>query len=245
MAIVNDTFASRYWPGANVIGKRVRLIDGDQPWVEIVGVAATHKYRMLSEAATEFVYFPWAQNPSNDTTVLVETTGDPAAAAVPLRSAVRDIDRNMPVLSVRTMADFFRASSVGVTNVIVRIVGGMGSMGLALALVGLYGLVAYSVSRRTREIGIRVAVGANPDSVLKMVLRQGLVLALSGIVAGLVGTVAISGLLRAAFPFEDAGNLDISTYVVVVPSLLAITLVAAYIPARRASRIDPLMALRE
>jgi ABC-type antimicrobial peptide transport system permease subunit len=245
VAIVNDTFASRYWPGADALGKRFRLTDGNQAWVEIVGVAATHKYRALSEAATEFVYFPWAQNPSNDATVLVETEADPAAAATPLREVVRSIDRNMPVLSLRTMEDFFRASSVTFTTVIVRIVGGMGSMGLALALIGLYGLVAYSVSRRTREIGIRVAVGANPRSVLRMVLRHGLVLALSGTAVGLLGSIAMRGLLRAVFPFEDAGNLDISTYALVVPALVAITLVAAYIPARRASRIDPLMALRQ
>jgi ABC-type antimicrobial peptide transport system permease subunit len=121
----------------------------------------------------------------------------------------------------------------------------MGSMGLVMAIVGLYGLVAYSVSRRTREIGIRVAVGAHPFSVLRMVLRQGLLRAVSGIVVGSIGSVAMRGLLRAAFPFPNANNLGLTTYLVVVPTLLVITLLAAYIPARRASRIDPLMALRE
>jgi predicted permease len=245
VAIVNDTFASRYWPGMNAVGKRFRLIEGDSPWVEVIGVAAHHKYRALSEPATEFVYFPWAQNPSNDTTLLVETTADPAQTASPLRAAVRDIDRNMPVLSVRTMEDFFLASSVTFTTLIVKIVGGMGSMGLVLAIVGLYGLVAYSVNRRTREIGIRVAVGANPSSVLRMVLRQGLLLSVSGVVVGLIGSAAIRGLLGAAFPFDDVSNLDVTTYLVVVPTLLAITLLAAYIPARKAARIDPLMALRQ
>ena len=245
VAIVNETFASRYWPGANAVGKRFQLIDGDRPWVEVVGVAATHKYRALSEAATEFVYYPWAQDPADDTTMLVETSGDPAATAPPLRAVVRGIDSNMPVLSVRTMEDFFRASSVTFTSVIVRVVFGMGSMGLTLAMIGLYGLVAYSVSRRTREIGIRVAVGANPHSVLAMVLRHGALLSFSGTLMGLLGSVATRGALRAVFPFEDAGNLDLSTYLIVVPALLAITLTAAYIPARRASRIDPLMALRQ
>jgi predicted permease len=245
VAIVNDTFASKYWPGANAIGKRFQMNDGDRPWVEVVGVAATHKYRALSEAATEFVYYPWAQSPANDTTMLVETADDPAATAQPLRTVVRGIDSNMPVLSVRTMEDFFQASSVTFTSVIVRIVFGMGSMGLALAMIGLYGLVAYSVSRRTREIGIRVAVGANPHSVLAMVLRHGALLSIGGTLMGLLASVATRGALRAVFPFEDAGNLDVSTYLIVVPALLAITLTAAYIPARRASRIDPLMALRQ
>lgn len=246
VAIVNDTFASKYWPGGNAVGKRFRLIEGDQqPWVEVVGVAVTHKYRALSEAATEFVYYAWAQTPSNDTTMLVETAGDPAATAQPLRAAVRGIDSNMPVLSLRTMEDFFQASSVTFTSVIVRVVFGMGSMGLALAMIGLYGLVAYSVSRRTREIGIRVAVGANPQSVLAMVLRHGALLSVGGTLMGLLASLAIRGALRAAFPFEDAGSLDVSTYLIVVPALLAITLLAAFIPARRASRIDPLMALRQ
>jgi len=245
VAIVNDTFASHYWPGMNPIGKRFRLVEGDEPWIEVVGVAARHKYRAMSEAATEFVYFPWAQNPSNDTTLLVETRTDPAQMAAPLRAAVRDIDRSMPVLAVRTMEDFFLASSVTFTTLIVRIVGGMGSMGLMLALVGLYGLVAYSVNRRTREIGIRVAVGANPASVLRMVLRQGLALSLSGVAVGLVGSAATRGLLRAVFPFDDTGNLALTTHLVVVPTLLAITLLAAYIPARKAARLDPLMALRQ
>lgn len=151
----------------------------------------------------------------------------------------------MPVLAVRTMEGFFQASTVIFSTVIVRIITGMGSMGLALALIGLYGLVAYSVSRRTREIGIRVAVGANPHAVLRMVLRHGLLLALCGTVAGMLGSIVMRGAMRAVFPFEDVANLDSTTYVLVVPALFVITLFAAYVPARRAARIDPLMALRQ
>jgi predicted permease len=245
VAIVNETFAARYWPGADAIGKRIRLTDKDGALAEVVGIAANHKYRSLAEAPVEFVYFPWAQDPSNDTTLLVHTTGEPEATAAPLRQAVLSLDRRMPVLAVRTMEDFFQATTVIFSTVIVRIIAGMGAMGLALALIGLYGLVAYSVSRRTREIGIRVAVGANPHAVLRMVLHHGLLLALCGTVAGLLGSLAMRSVLRAVFPFEDATNLDLTTHLIVVPALFVITLVAAYIPARRASRIDPLMALRQ
>jgi predicted permease len=245
VAIVNETFAARYWPGKDVIGRRFHLTDDARSQVEIVGVAVTHKYRAVSEAPTEFVYFPRLQAPSMLNTILVATETDPAALAAPLRSAVRAIDQNMPVFDVRTLDNLYSGNAVGLTTLLVELIGGMGSMGLVLALVGLYGLVAYSVSRRTREIGIRVAVGANPSSVLRMVLRHGLLLAVGGIVVGLLGSLATRGLLSAAFPFPNAINLGLTTYVVVVPLLLAVTLAAAYIPARRAARIDPLLALRQ
>jgi ABC-type antimicrobial peptide transport system permease subunit len=151
----------------------------------------------------------------------------------------------MPVFDVRTMDDLYSRSAVGLTRLLVETVGGMGSMTLTMAIIGLYGLVAYSVSRRTREIGIRMAAGAHPSSVLQMVLRHGLLLAIGGILAGSIGSVAILGVLRAAFPFPNASHLGLVTYAVVVPALLIITLLAAYGPARRASRIDPLMALRQ
>jgi predicted permease len=244
VAVVNQSFAARYWPQQDPVGKRVRLTEDDQTWVQVVGVAANHKYRALLEGRTAFVYYPQRQRPANDNTILVHTESDPALLAATLRDAVGAIDPNVPTLDVRTMEEFYYASSVTFTHLIVGIIGGMGLIGLVLAMVGLYGLVAYTVSRRTREIGVRIAVGANPSSVLRMVLRYGLLLAVGGVVAGLTGSVAMSGLLRAIFPFPDAERMRLTTYFLVVPALLAITLLAAYIPARRAARIDPLMALR-
>ena len=123
------------------------------------------------------------------------------------------------------------------------VVGTMGLLGLSLALVGLYGLVAYSAARRTREIGIRMAIGAPSASVLRMVLRHGLALATAGVVAGVIGSVAVGGLIRSVFP--NAGLIDFTTYLLVVPVLVAITMLAAWVPARRAARIDPLVALRQ
>ena len=179
-----------------------------------------------------------------NTTLLVETSGDPATLAAPLREAVRGIDPNMPIFDLRTMTEFYAASTVTFSNLIVRVVGGMGSMGLVLAMAGLYGLVAYSVSRRTREIGIRMAVGAKPGAIMRMVLRHGLLLAVGGTIIGVLASAAFGGVLRAVFPFPHVATFDPITYLVVVPALLATTLLAASIPARRAARIDPLRAIR-
>lgn len=246
VAVVNETFASRYWPGVSPIGRRFQLLEGNaKVSMQIVGVAANTRIRTLSEGPTEFVYYSRRQVLAPDTTILVHTENEPASIAGPLRAAVQVIDPNVPVFGVRTMDEFYRASSVTLTNLLIHVVGGMGSMGLALAIVGLYGLVAYSVSRRTREIGIRMAVGARAGAVLLMVMRQGLVLAGAGTVLGVLAVAATTGLLRAAFPFPDVPRVDVTTYLLVVPTLFAVTLLAAYIPARRAARIDPLRALRQ
>ena len=175
---------------------------------------------------------------------MVHTSGDPSALADPLRTAVRTLEPNMPVFGVRSMEDFYRASSSAASDLLVRLVAGTGSIGLLLAVIGLYGLIAYSVSRRTREIGIRMAVGAQSGAVLRMVMRQGLLLAGSGTVIGVVASTAAGGLLRSAFPFPNIAAVDAVTYLMVVPALLCVTLLAAYVPARRAARIDPLRALR-
>lgn len=245
VAIVNETFAARYWPGQDVIGRRFQLKEREETWVEIIGLAANSKIRALQEAATPFVYYPRRQRPAPQSTLLIETEGDPVASAAALRAAVRSIDPNVPVLDVRSMADFYEASAVTFSLLVVRMVGAMGTTGLVLALTGLYGLMAYSVNRRTREIGIRMAVGARPGSVLWMVLRHGCWLALGGVMAGLAASSAVSGLLRAAFPFPSLAGTELATYALVVPVLLAVTLLAAFIPASRAARVDPLLALRQ
>jgi putative ABC transport system permease protein len=133
--------------------------------------------------------------------------------------------------------------AVTIFNVLITMVGSMGVMGLGLAIVGLYGLVAYAATRRTREIGIRMAIGANGTTVLRMVLRQGIVLALAGLAVGLVASVGAGALLAAAFPSGD-NQRDFGALLLVTPIVLAVTFVAAYIPARRASRINPMQALR-
>jgi len=241
VAVVNEQLAKHYWPEKDAIGRRFRLDSPDGPWVEIVGVAKTTKYLWIAESPMDFVYLPLAQHPQTQMTLLAQSSGDAAALAQPLRQMVRELDVNQPVFDVRTFDDFYQFRAVGQPNVVIRTVGMMGLMGLVLALVGLYGLVSYAATRRSREIGIRMAIGAARGTVLRMVLRQGVVLALIGIAIGLAASVGAKRLLNTIFTGDE---VDFVTYLLVAPALLAVTALAVYIPARRASRIDPMRVLR-
>jgi predicted permease len=244
VALVNEAMAARYWPGQNAIGKRVRLVSREgQPWAEVVGVTSNSKYNWIGEAPTPWMYLAQRQDIGVRTTLVIALSGASASVAPALRSIVQEIDPNMPITSVRTMEDFYLGNATGIVRTLTAVTGTMGLLGLVLALVGLYGLVAYAVARRTREIGIRMAVGAQSSSVLRMVLRHGLVLSASGVALGVIGSIAAGSLLRAIFPAATA--IDIGTFLLVVPLLVAVTLFAAYLPARRAARIDPLVALRQ
>jgi predicted permease len=241
VAVVNEVLAKHYWPGQDAIGKRFRLNGNDGPWVQIVGVAKTVKYLWVAEGPIDFLYLPLAQHPRQQMTLLALSSGDAASLADPLRQVVRTLDANQPVFGVRTFQEFYQYRSVSQPNVIVQTVAAMGVMGLVLAMVGLYGLVAYAASRRRREIGIRMAIGAARGTVLRMVLRQGLTLALSGLAIGLAASFGAERLLNGIFAGQGS---DILTYLLVAPALLAVTAIAVYIPARRASRIDPMRVLR-
>jgi putative ABC transport system permease protein len=238
---VNQELAQHYWPGRDPIGRRFRLDSRDGPWVEIVGVAKTTKYIWFGEAPTDFAYLPLAQHPQSQMTLLAYSSGDPASLAEPLRQVVRTLDANQPVFGVRSYDEVYEYRAKSQPNMLIRTIGTMGLMGLLLAMVGLYGLVAYAANRRTREIGIRMAIGAARGTVLRMVLKQGLVLALIGIGIGLAASIGAERLLNSMF--ESSGT-DFVTYLLVAPVLLAITALAVYIPARRASRIDPMRVLR-
>jgi hypothetical protein len=241
VAIVNETLAGRYWPGQDALGKRLRLPDGT--WARVVGLAADAKYNFIAESAQPFMYLSARQEPTLRTTLVVATPGESAAIAAPIREVVQALDRAVPITGVWTMEQFYDGNVTGLTRLLTRTVGSMGLVGLGLAMVGLYGLMAYAVSRRTREIGIRMAVGAQPGSVLGMVMRHGFVLAGTGAVLGILLTIGVSGVLQAMFPWNQ--GIDLGIYAVVVPVLFAITSIAALVPARRAARIDPLLALRQ
>jgi putative ABC transport system permease protein len=243
VAIVNQPFAQHYWPNQDPVGKRFRLADSEKTWVQVVGLAKTSKYLFIAEPPTEFVYLPYRQKPAREMIMLAHSAGDASSLAAPLREIVHGLDANLPIFNVRTMESLYRMRAISIFNVLITTVAAMGLMGLSLAVVGLYGLVAYAVSRRTREIGIRMAIGADRPTVLRMVLRQGAVLALAGLAVGLVASVGAGILLRAAFPSGD-NQRDVVALLVVTPIVLAVTFLAAYVPARHASRVNPLQALR-
>jgi len=245
VAVVNAVLADRYWPGQNPIGKRFRLDNSRTPWVEIVGVAKTSKYGFLIEKPMEFVYLPYRQRAPQSMFLLIESAGDPSSLAAPLTAVVNGLDANMPIANVRTMDELYRMRSVAVLGVIVTMIGAMGTMGLALAIVGLYGLVAYAASRRTKEIGIRIAIGARRSDVLRMILQQGMVLALAGLGLGLALSLGVARALTRIFPGGPGGDggTDLLTIPMVAATVLAVTLIAAFVPAHRASRINPTEAL--
>jgi len=241
VAVVNSAFALHYL-GDHPIGKRLQLKDTNGLRVEIVGVTATGKYVSLLEPTIEYLYLPLSQNPQPRMTMIAETYGDPAVEAVPLREKVRSIDPNLPVFGVRTMADLFEQRSVKVLHLIEDIVGLAGLLGLVLALVGLYAVVSYQVARRTREIGIRVALGADRALVIKMILKHAAVMGLTGVAIGLAFSLAYGRAMSAVLAIPA---FDPLLYSLIPLGLLFITLLAAAIPAGRAARIDPMQALRQ
>jgi ABC-type antimicrobial peptide transport system permease subunit len=178
-------------------------------------------------------------------TLIAETYGTPAAMSVPLRDTVYSIDRNMPIFGVRTMDDLFDQRSVKIANMFGGIVAVLGAMGLLLALVGLYAVVSYQVGRRTREIGIRIALGAARRQVLAMVLKNAAMMAVTGVAIGGVLNLASRRALSRGLLGSVITPVDPALFVAIVVALLGTTLLAAIIPARNASRIDPQRALRQ
>jgi predicted permease len=242
VAVVNEQFAKHYWPGADAVGKHIRLDSRAGALVEIVGVAETIKYRNPSEKPVDFVYLPLAQHPMSRMVLLLRSSGGPLQLVQPVKDVVRALNPNLPMLQTRSYEELYRYGAVEGPGVAIGLVGAMGAVGLLLAIAGLYGLVAYNVSRRTREIGLRIALGAGPRDVLRLVMGKALVLVGTGTAIGLAMGLAIDRLLDSML--FNIGGVDVWAYVVVVPSLFLVTMLAAYVPARRASRIPPTLALR-
>jgi predicted permease len=240
VAIVNEAMAQTYWPKRSAIGGRIQM--GKQT-LQVVGIAKNIKYRDLSEHPLPFLYLPFSQQYESLMTLHVETAVDPTTLAGPVLAEVRRLDAATPVQDVQTMQHFFREGALFGNRLVTQVVTVIGLFGLLLAITGLYGVIAYSVSRRTREIGIRMAIGADPCSVAWLVLRQGMKLTAIGGAIGLVLSLLASQVLGSLLVGVSARDPEV--YVAVPLLLAAISLLACYVPARRAARIDPLLALRQ
>jgi predicted permease len=241
VAIVNQTMARRYWPGESAIGKRLYLGDYDDPPTEVVGVSRDHKVRSVGEAPRPYLHLPWLASPSRSLGFAVRTSGTALLALPTLRQAIRELEPEI-VFTEDDTAEAVAAVTLMPTRVGAAILGAFGLLALLLAAVGLYGLVAWSVSRRTREIGIRMALGARPAHVLALVLGQGLRLAVVGIAAGTLMAAGVAQLLRSLLYGVSA--FDPAAYGVAALVLLAVAAAANAVPAWRASRIHPMRALR-
>jgi len=235
--IVNDVMARLFWLGKDAMGQFFQVGDGQK--VQIIGVMKTGKYRSLSEAPQPFMFQPLGQ--SSRATLVVSVEGDPRALLGPVRRAVQALDPNVVPIDLETMKQYmalplFPAHTAGL------LLGAFGVLALLLAVTGLYGVISYAVGQRTHEIGVRLALGANRKDVLKLVLGDGMNLALVGAALGLAAAFAVTRLLSSLL--YGIRPTDPLTYITISLALLVVALLASYVPARRAMKLDPLVALR-
>jgi len=247
VVIVNATMARRLWPGTDPIGRRFRIIGDSLGWLTVVGVAHdTRSWGLTAQASPEYT-LPFYQLPASirsvrrSMSVVVRTAGDPLALAAPVRREVAALDPDLAVSNVRTLERVV-ADSVGDRRFTMVLLGLFGAVALALAAIGIYGVTAYGVAQRTREMGIRLALGAAPGAVRGLVVGEGVRLALIGLAAGLV--LALVGARALRSQLYGIASSDPATYVALSCVLLLVAVLATYLPARRATRVDPAITLR-
>jgi predicted permease len=243
VAIVNQTMAKKFWPDQNPLGKRFSTKSASGPFIEIVGVVQDGKYKGVVEDPQPHFYLPLSQSYMPLRTIHIRSLVPPETLTTQVQSQVRDLAPNLPISEMQTLDQalqglngflFFRLGA--------QLTGAMGLLGLVLAIVGVYSVASYAAVQRTQEIGIRMAIGATPSDILKMVLRQGVGIVGIGLLAGLAAAFAGTRLL--ADLFYGVTPSDPVTYAAVATLLLAVALLACWIPARRATRVSPTVALR-
>lgn len=239
VAIVNEEFARRYFNG-DALGKRVQ-VESERGYLEIVGVARTAKYRSLREEPLPFIYLPLSQNYQPDMTLMVRTEGDPAALLGTLRNEMNQVNKAVAVFSVQMIRETI-AGQLAVDRMIAVLLSVFAGAALLLAAIGIYGVMGYAVAQRTREIGIRVALGAERGDIMKLIVRRGLVLTVIGTTIGLALAFALTRALKSLLFGVSA--TDPLTFSAVVTLLVAVAMLACYFPARRATTVDPIVALR-
>jgi predicted permease len=243
VALIDDYMAQELWPGQNPVGRRFRFADVDagQNWVTVVGVVGRVKQYTLDSDSRMALYVSHIQFPSRDMNVVLRAGEADAGLAASVREVVRNIDRDLPIFHLETMEQRVR-ESLGRRRFSMVLLGLFAGFALLLATIGIYGVVSYLVTQGTRDMGIRLALGASETRILTLVMRQGLLLALGGITAGLTGGLVLARIMRGMLFGISAG--DPTTYIAVCGSLGLLALVASYIPARRAARVDPTVSLR-
>jgi putative ABC transport system permease protein len=247
VALVNATLAKRFFLGTDPIGKRFifgRLSQKDKSklkWITIVGVVGDTKLYGLANPARLEVYVSCAQYPSNGMDLVVRSGVDPAAMTSAIRGVVASIDKDQPIFDISTMNQVV-SNSVSTRRITLVLLGLFSGLALVLASIGIYGVISYSVAQRTHEIGIRMALGAHREDVLRMVLGQGARIALTGIAIGIVAAIGLTRLMSTLLFSVNA--FDPITFAGVAILLTIVALAACYIPARRAMRVDPMVALR-
>jgi putative ABC transport system permease protein len=251
IAVINETMANRYWPNEEAIGKRFRLgTDPSRQWITIVGIAGQVRHNAITETPRAEMYIPHAQWPvavpgsgaGRGMTFVIRTAGDPLAAVPHVRAAVRALDPNMPIADIRTL-DGVTDDSLARPRFTTFLLGLFAALALTLATIGIYGVISLLVTRRRQEIGIRMALGAAPIAIVRMILRRGAALAATGVAVGLIGAALLSrvvaSMLYSVTPFDPL------TFATIPLVLLIVALVATLIPAGRAATVDPVMALRD
>jgi putative ABC transport system permease protein len=242
VAIVSAALARKYWPGENPVGKGLRFENTPtEPWFTVIGVTGDVHQLGLREPAPALLYVPYTAFPLPFTTVVVRSTLPESTVTSVLRSRLAAIDPDLPFADIKTLQSFVDRA-VEEPRFRAMLIAAFAVLALVLASVGVFGLISYSVTQRTREIGIRVALGASPGRVLFSVVREGLVLAIAGIAVGLVGAILATRAL-SAFLF-GVGATDPLTFSAVALLLLVVALAASYVPSRRALKVDPVVALR-
>jgi putative ABC transport system permease protein len=244
VAIVNETLARRYFPDEDPIGKRVTLEDDNptpESWATIVGVVGDTKPRSLDREPVAETYSPYTQETEPFMALMIRTTADSTKVAAAVRNEVEALDKDQPVYSVRTLSSIM-SESVATPRFRTLLLGIFAAVALILAAVGIYGVISYSVTQRTHEIGIRMALGAQASDVLRLVVGHGLLLALAGVAIGLVASFFLTQLLSGLLFGVSA--TDTLTFVVISVLLTGVALAASFVPARRAMKVDPMVALR-
>jgi putative ABC transport system permease protein len=241
VVIINETMANTLFPGEDPVGKRLHITMDEEIFREIVGVVGDVKQNGLDKQTRNQTYEPFAQEPSTVMSLIVRSSGNPAGLIGAIRAEVLALDKDLPLNSARTLPDIISAS-VAQQRFSMLLLCVFATVALVLAAVGLYGVMSYSVTQRTHEIGIRMALGASKRDVLRLVVGQGTALAVTGVGIGLAGSVLLTRLM-AGLLFGVSAT-DPLTYLLIALLLTGVALVASFIPARRAAKVDPMIALR-